>query len=74
MEGNYELQPEQEDEFHEYGGGREVLYVYYPIEAYRDGVAILRNEKPVVLTYEKTMGYARVETGGEPVGEGENNN
>ena len=55
----------------DYGGGKEVLWVYYPIEAFADVVDILRNEKPVYLTYEKTSGYARVETGDEPTGEGE---
>lgn len=55
----------------DYGGGRKILWVYYPIEAISDIVDILRNEKPVHLVYEKTMGYARVVTGAEPVGEGE---
>ena len=55
----------------DYGGGLKILWVFYPIQAFADVVDILRNEKPVHLTYEKTVGYARIETGMEPVGEGE---
>jgi hypothetical protein len=51
--------------------GREVLWIYYPIEAYRDVVDMLRNEKPVRLTYQKSAGYAHLDTGKEPVGEEE---
>ncbi len=55
-----------------YGGSMgEILWVYYPIEAFPDALDILRNEKPVSLTFEKTSGYARITTGLEPVGEGE---
>lgn len=46
-----------------------ILQVYYPIEAYPDIVDMLRNESPVLLTYDLNMGYARLETGLEPVGE-----
>lgn len=49
-----------------------ILQVYCPIEAYPDIVDMLRNETPVILTYDLNMGYARLETGAEPVGEGEN--
>lgn len=56
---------------HQYPTG-EVLWIYFPIEAYPDIVDLLRHEGPVILTYDKQVGYARLETGEEPVGEGEN--
>ena len=55
----------------DYGDGEFILWAHYPIEAYPDVIDILRNEEPVWLTYEKSMGYARVSSGQEPVGEGE---
>jgi len=53
-------------------GGVQIITAHYPIEAFPDIIDILRNEKPVKFVYEKIMGYARVETGKEPAGEGEN--
>ena len=52
------------------GTTNEQIRAYYPIEAYPDVADILRNEKPVWFTCSKELGYARVETGKEPVGEG----
>ncbi len=48
-----------------------VPFIYYPIEAFPHIVDILRNEKPVWLTYSVSMGYARITTDAEPIGEGE---
>ena len=55
----------------DYGNGEFILWVHYPIEAYPDVVDLLRNEEPVRLVFEKSVGYARVSSGLEPVGEGE---
>jgi hypothetical protein len=46
--------------------------LFYPIEAFADVVDILRNESPTYLVYEETIGYGRIITDAEAVGEGEN--
>lgn len=50
-----------------------VINVSYPLSAYADVVDMLRNEDPVYLTFSRGTGYAYLDTGHEPVGEGEAN-
>src|SRR5688500_15706499 len=50
-------------------GSATIIQVIYPLVALADIVDILRNEKPVSLTYALESGYARVESGKEPAGE-----
>ncbi len=53
-------------------GSRNVYVTYYHLHQYLAMVDILRNEKPLYFYYNHDNHESYVTTGGEPVGEGEN--